>query len=411
MKAAEQQYWREREFVLDLLDNLPYSIFWKSRDSVFLGCNHLFAQTAGLDDPQDIVGKTDYDLPWSDGESEAYREDDQYVMDNRISKLDIEESQTLSDGSKIVLLTSKVPLLDKYDNVIGVLCIYTDITERKRMEDELRIAKEQAEASSIAKTEFLSNMSHDIRTPLSGIIGMAEMLAQKLEDPVFQEAADSILISGCHLMSFFDNCLELSRLESADITLLKEYFSLRETVDSVKGLFQAAINGKGLTLNIHISEDVPNIVVSSRVSIYRTLQNLVGNAIKFTDVGSITINVGVEESWTEHDTVVRLSVEDTGIGIASDKQEVIFEKMSRLTPSYEATYEGSGMGLYIVKRFISAMGGQVSLESTLGKGSTFTILFPVSVPVPQDNEMFASHLPNQLKGVGKAFESLSLIHI
>lgn len=371
--TEEQRFWLERDFVLELLKQLPSYVFWKNKDSVYLGCNETFAQSLGLSSSDEIVGKTDYDLPTTKEESDAFRADDQQVMNSRKSKLNIEEHQTLPTGEKVVLLTSKVPLLDKENHVIGVLGIYSDITKRKEDEEELRKAKEAAEIASLAKSEFLANMSHDVKTPLSGIIGIAELLTCRLkgEDLKF---AQTLLSSGRQLLSFFDNCLEIFKLESGDITLLTDHFSLKEVLAEISHLFQPAVMAKKLTLNIIYHDPIPDYLLGSRAGLYRVLLNLVGNAVKFTHEGFVTIHVHLNK-----ESILTLIVEDTGIGIAQNKQEIIFERFTRLIPSYKGTYEGNGIGLYIVQKFVNTMQGEVHVKSEEGKGSEFTVVLPVQI--------------------------------
>ncbi len=165
-----------------IIDYIPHYIFWKDKNSVFLGCNETFAKSAGLSSPKEIIGKTDYDLPWTKTESDNYRADDKAVMQKGVPKLHIEETQTFSDGKKITLSTSKVPLFDPKGDIFGVVCIYTDITEKKRKEIELEKTKQLALASSQAKSEFIANMSHDIRTPITGVVGMLQDLLSVAHD-------------------------------------------------------------------------------------------------------------------------------------------------------------------------------------------------------------------------------------
>lgn len=388
--TKDEKYWKEKEFIIDLLDQLPYYVFWKNQDSVFLGCNKKFAKSAGLSSPKEIIGKTDYDLPWEKYQSDIYRADDKKVIESRIPKLNAEEPQTSSDGSQIVLLTSKVPLFDHEDKVIGVLGIYLDITERKKMEADLREAKVKAEEANRAKSEFLANVSHDVRTPLSGMIGMAELLRLAAKDQQTLEFSTDLLAAGNKAMEFVDNCFELSRLNNAGTVLVSEKFKLKTILDDISVLMQPAIKTKKLNFNVQYDEAIPTYLWGSRNSVYRVLLNLVGNAVKFTHQGSVTIKATLTDESTPTNAVVRISVKDTGIGISKEHQKIVFDRFTRLSLSYEGKYEGSGIGLYIVDKFIKAMNGKIMVESELGKGSQFTFVLAFKVLLQNGSEEEAS---------------------
>lgn len=371
--TEEQRYWKERDFVVDLVKQLPSFVFWKDKNSVYLGCNDLFAQSAGLSTPDEIIGKTDYDLPWEKYQSDLYRADDQQVITTKIPKLNIEEPQTLPDGKQIILLTSKVPLLNKTGEVIGVLGIYTDITDRKNMEISIREAKEKAETISQAKTDFLANMSHDVKTPLSNMIGLTEALALELTGESLK-LANYILKAGQQTMLFFDNCIELSKLDHFEISTSIEIFDLKKEIDRITILLDPAKKLKNLAFNIEYDDNIPKHLLGARSAIYRILLNLLGNAFKFTEHGSITLRAKLTEESTPEKATVEIQVEDTGIGIPQNKHKIIFDRLTRLTPSYEGRYEGNGIGLYLVDKLVKALGGNIQVQSKEGKGSCFTVV-------------------------------------
>ncbi len=378
MNISHNRYWQEREFLLELLDNIPYYIFWKNRDSIFMGCNRLFAETANLKNPQDIVGKSDYDLPWSKENSNLYRDADKSVMDSGQAQLNIEELQIQPNGSTKVLLTSKVPLFDEKNTTIGILGIYTDITDRKEMEKQLIGAKEVAEQANQAKTDFLSNMSHDIKTPLSGLIGMTEILVDRL-DGKNKEYGIDILSSGRKVMNFFSSCLTLIKQESGVSGLHRENFSLLALKEEVQSLFQSACRAKQLSFNVSYDNNIPLNLFGHKEAIYRILLNLLGNAIKFTESGHVSVNFKLGSRTTDKIAMIKITVKDSGTGIPKDKHKFIFEKFSRLTPSYQGQFEGSGIGLYMVDKLVASIGGQITLDSEEGVGSSFTVVLPVDI--------------------------------
>lgn len=173
----------KEQLLLDsLIDYIPSQIFWKNRDLEYLGCNKAFVESLGLNNKKDVIGRTDFDLPVDKRDSAIFREDDLRIMETVSSIFNIEEVQTLENGVERVLSTSKVPLFNDQGDVYGVLGIYRDITEQKRAENELKIARSLAEQANYIKSEFIANMSHDIRTPLSGVVGMSQLLVDILVD-------------------------------------------------------------------------------------------------------------------------------------------------------------------------------------------------------------------------------------
>lgn len=376
--TEEQRYWSERNFVVDLLKQLPSHIFWKNRDSVYLGCNDAFAQSLGLSSPEEVIGKTDYDLSTTKEESDAYRADDLDVMHSRQAKLNIEETQTLPNGKIITLLTSKVPLLDKNSEVIGVLGIYSDITERKKMELALKEAKEKAEAANHAKSMFIANISHDLRTPISGVIGMAEMLEKEGGTQKDREFGHIIHESSDSLLSLLNDILLIISVDATKEEYLRfETFNLKERIYHIEELFASSTKIKNIKFKINFAKDLPEYITSDRIKIDRILLNLIGNALKFTDKGYVKLTT--KFLVKNNKTMIEFSVRDTGVGIPEDKIDKIFERFYRVTPSYEGKYTGFGIGLFIVKKFVSLLKGNIKVKSELGRGTTFTVTLPVKI--------------------------------
>ncbi len=368
----------------DLISYAPGLFYWKDANSVYQGCNDEFARLAGLASRFDVVGKTDHDLHWKDRAAE-YIETDKQVIKAGKADLGREEVIGTANGHTITALTNKVPLLDNANQVIGVLGITVDITKQKEIEKDLKVANKKLGMESLAKTEFIANMSHDVKTPLSGIIGLAEVLKPQVL-PLQREYIEDIYNSGKHLMTFFENCIELSKLDSGSILLSKEIFALKPLLKELEVLFQSSVRAKSLNLHIDYDEKIPQRFFASRVMLYRILLNLLSNAIKFTKEGSVSIYVQLSQNSLPNQVILKLIIADTGIGIAKDKQQIIFERFSRLTPSYQGIYEGSGIGLYIVKQFVTAMSGEIHCKSEEGKGSQFMVVLPLQIPLLEESE-------------------------
>jgi len=215
---------------------------------------------------------------------------------------------------------------------------------------------------------------------LAGIVTTAEIIASDQDAPERDRQYASIIsASGRQLASFFTSCLDLSKLGMQEWVSKTEIFSLRQLVNDIKILFAQQALSKGLMLIVEYDDTLPACVEGHRGSLYRVLLNLIGNALKFTEQGSITLRALRADLVDDHQVKVVFQVQDTGIGIPEDKHQVIFEKLRRLTPSYESKIEGSGIGLYIVEQFIKRMGGDIAVKSTVGEGSTFIITLPLKI--------------------------------
>ncbi len=244
---------------------------------------------------------------------------------------------------------------------------------------ELRLAKEQAEMASSAKSEFIAHMSHDVKTPLSGLIGLADILTHRLQDEESVHLSKSILLAGQQLLQFFDNCLTTVQAENGELTLPNEDFHVKILLENIADLFQPALKEKNLTLAIQHDSHIPERLFGSRIGIYRILLNLIGNAIKFTPKGGIVLRSKLTRSHKQY-ILIQFSIDDTGIGIAKKKQAIIFERYTRLTPLGKSTSEGSGLGLHIVDTLVKTMGGEIHVNSEEGKGSQFVVTLPLQIP-------------------------------
>lgn len=359
---------KDKVYLNRIIENLPELVYWKDSKGVYQGCNQHVAELLNLNTPAEIIGRTDYDFGWSKERIKWLREVDASIIQKGICSI-AEDAIPINNSTKIYL-TSKTPLYNKEGEIIGVLGISTDITERKKMEEDLKIAKETAEAASHAKSEFIANMSHDIRTPLAGVIGISEILESTLNDPEQKEEAHMLYNSGEELLSMLNDILNdvsVGNMDSTDIHL--DTFDLYQCMEDLVKLERPTTTLKHLGLYVDIDKDVPRYIISDRNKIHRILLNLLGNAIKFTPAGHITIQVTCLKSH-DNDTQLQFSVTDTGIGIPKGIQGKVFDRFFRATPSYKGIYKGYGLGLHIVRSYVELLGGKIRLTSEEGVGTT-----------------------------------------
>lgn len=276
--------------------------------------------------------------------------------------------------------------------LIGMMIFYPMEKLIRRQFGELERANTHVKNADRAKSEFLANMSHEIRTPMNGVMGMAELLAKTEMDPKQKMFTDVIVKSGAALLTIINDILDFSKIDAGQMELDPAPFKIAEAIEDVASLVSSGVAEKDLELIVRVDPNLPDLLVGDVGRIRQIVTNLMGNAVKFTEVGHVYINVERRQKseYGGKFAKMRVSVEDTGIGIPKDKLAKVFEKFSQVDSSATRKHEGTGLGLSIASSLVDLMGGKMGAESEVGQGSTFW--FEVRLPIHGDQKP-AKHVP------------------
>ncbi len=276
------------------------------------------------------------------------------------------------DGEIRTMMVSVMPI--HYQRQQAFLSIAVDMTERVQLENDLVAAKVKAELASQSKSTFLANMSHEIRTPMNAIIGFTEILHEKITDNKLRSYVNTIQSAGNELLTLINDILDLSKVESGKVELSETSANLPRLFDELATIFRLSIEEKGLSLNLEVDPNLPTSLMLDIKRLRQILVNLVGNAIKFTESGSIALRAEVYSRDSHLSKVdLRIEVEDTGIGIEANELSMIFEDFNQVTGQDTAKYGGTGLGLSISQRLVELMGGTIYVSSQVGVGTKFTL--------------------------------------
>jgi len=494
-RKGEQKLRDSQAMLRTVLDTITVRVFWKDLDLRFQGCNMAFASDAGYENPEDIIGKDDFDMVWRD-QAGKFRGDDLNVISNNQPMANIEEVQTGHDGKQKWVRTTKIPLKNSKGKVIGVLGTYMDITAQKLAEEAIRKSEQKyriltesafdgiyllrkesfeyvnqrfcemtgytyeeltspdfklmnlyskeslelalerqkariqgidipstyemrmvtrtgevmdieistnqlsglgeeililgiirditerknneilrnevaiANQSAVFKQNFLANMSHEIRTPLTGVLGMIDILNKTNLDAHQADYVNTLKLSTENLREIINQILDYSKIEAGEMSLKHVVFETIQLFYSAQKLFKS-ICRKDVELKIDISQDIPLYIEADENRLSQIINNLLSNAVKFTHEGEIIITAEIERWINNHEFVMKIMVEDTGIGIHELALGKLFKPFGQVDHGDKRHFDGTGLGLSISKDLIDLMHGEIGVESTVGKGSRF----------------------------------------
>ena len=372
---------QERALLRSLIDSIPDLIFYKDLESVYLGCNPAFAELVGRELP-DIAGKTDFDL-FPHEVAQLFRDKDQRVLAEGQPRNN-EEWLTYPDQRQILVDTLETPYRGPDGNMIGLIGISRDITERKRAAQKLEQLNQQLQEASLHKSAFLANMSHELRTPLNAVIGYTSLTLNSLKDRLDPE--DLINLhkaerSAHALLQLINDVLDFSKIEAGQMETFLEEIDIRDIIEETTITAEGLVLDKPVALNTEIADELP-LVESDYTKVKQVLNNIVGNAIKFTTEGSVTVRARLLDDAA----AIRVEVEDTGSGIAPEKLGQVFESFKQADKSTSKEFGGTGLGLAISKSFCDMLGIAIGVESELDKGTLFWLHIPVRLPSQAPDE-------------------------
>jgi signal transduction histidine kinase/DNA-binding response OmpR family regulator len=394
-----------------ILEHHPGYLFWKNKNLEYLGCNYPFAEFLGLKEPADIVGRIDQALPWKKSLTDSMEEDDRKVLDTE---------QPLSTQYEIMHPTqnilqfwsvTKTPLFQPNGEIKGVLTIGIDLSKIKNSGLMPFQTESASNGNNQSEADFMINMSHDLKTPLNSILGMAEVLNMNQYLPEQKEFIDGITLSGKSLLKLVDGILNYSKLEVGKEDLSPKKFNIKKLVEEVLMTMAQQAKSKNIELITYFSDAIPDTVISDATAIRRIVMNLTSNALKFTQKGHVLISVELID-LADDNVKLQISVEDTGIGISEQHLQNIFDRFYRANPTYKGDFPGTGLGLAIAKQLANDLGGSLKVNSKLGTGSTFwaSIPFKIESTHSTDSEWRKSHTGRNILIVDELLIRGEVIH-
>ena len=379
-KQTEEQLRRARQLLDSIVENMPAMVFMKrASDLRFELFNRAGEKLLGHS-RTDLIGKNDHDF-FPREQADAFEAADREVLETIDVREILSEPITTAKGETRFLHTKKVVLRDDSGAATHLLGISLDITEQKQAVEAMIVAKEQAELDSTAKSQFLANMSHEIRTPMNAIMGMLKLLQNTFLSPGQRDYASKAENAAKSLLRLINNILDYSKIDAGKMTLDPQPFRLNRLLRELSVILSTNLGAKPVEVVFKIDPAIPSVLQGDSMCLQQILGNLAGNAIKFTPKGEVIVQVELVAISIER-ALLKFSVSDTGIGIAAENQQRIFDGFSQAEASTARHFGGTGLGLTICANLVKLMGGDLIVTSELGKGSTFQF----TLDLPQVDE-------------------------
>ncbi len=410
------EYQHQKYFFDSILEQMPMVLFAKDPQNNFryIKFNKQAESVFGFK-REVAVGKTDYDF-FPKKEADFFRSiDEQVIREGKV--IDIPAENVTNEKGTFIARTRKIPIYDASGKPIILLGLLEDITETRNAQIRLRdyaIAVEQknrelqaakahaeqahveAETANTLKSQFLATMSHEIRTPMNAIIGMTEILLGSALDDKQKLYAKTVLSSAEALLNIINDILDVSKIEAGKLSIEHIAFDLQQSLREIATLFTFHAREKGVKLRFHYAKDLPRLVWGDPMRLRQLVQNLLSNAVKFTAQGRITLNVA-RLAVSDQPDILKISVQDSGIGIPGEAQQYIFDSFTQADTSTTRRFGGTGLGLSICKQLVELMQGEIHLESLVGQGSTFALHLPLQEYLPIEANTKHFELQNTVK--------------
>jgi len=421
IKQAEIEIQSQRAFLRQVIDLVPNLLFVRDRQGEFLLLNAATAAIYGTT-MENLLNKSEIEMVVSPFPLDEFLVTNQEVMTTGKSRILEAQSVTNFRGEKKVYYTVISPFLDGEGNIQGIIGCSTDITDLKQVEIELQTAKEAAEAANRAKSTFLANMSHELRTPLNAILGFTQVMERdRLLNPEHQEYLGIINRAGKHLLELINDVLEMSKIEAGQTTLQLEACDLYLLLKGLEEIFRLKANSQGLELIFQVAPGVPHYIETDERKLQQILLNIVGNALKFTQAGQVSLAITLIEGLPDqiidqaileaaianpiskisanldNENVEKIfylvfTVTDTGSGIDPEEIPLLFTPFMQTMTGYRSQ-QGTGLGLAISRKFVEQLGGDIWVQSTVGQGTVFSFYIPC---YSLDQEIFPLNQTNQI---------------